>query len=168
MKTPSKILVWLIISVTCQMGCTQPKASFEEDETIPNVVMEEVTGEEITFRDVLTRYEGKTVLIDFWASWCGDCIESFPYMQAYKDSNPNDVAFLYISVDKDRSRWLEAIETYDLEGDHYYLTEGMKGKLGQYIGLNWIPRFMVVDPKGGIELWKATRADDPDLGAYFD
>ena len=35
-------------------------------------------------------------------------------MQAYKDVS-NDVVFLYISVDKDRSRWLEAIETYDLK-----------------------------------------------------
>ena len=157
-----------MVLVTCQVGCTQPKASFDEDVSISEVAMEEVTGKKITLKEVLKRYEGKTILLDFWASWCGDCIESFPYMQDYKDSNPNDVAFLYISVDKDRRRWLEAIETYGLEGDHYYLTEGMKGNLGQYIGLNWIPRFMVINSKGDIELWKATRADDPDLGVYFD
>ena len=46
------------------MGCTQPKASFEEDETIPNVVMEEVTGEEITFRDVLAPIV--KMVLSFW------------------------------------------------------------------------------------------------------
>ena len=168
MKTSKNFFACLMVLLTCQVGCTQPKASFDEDKTIPNVVMEDVIGEEITLRDVLTRYKGQTVLIDFWASWCGDCIESFPYLKDYKANNPQNVVFLYVNVDQERSRWLDAVEAYNLKGDHLYLPEGMKGELGQYIGLTWIPRFMVINAKGEIELWKATRADDPDLGAYFD
>ena len=157
-----------MVGLTFQEGCSQPKTSFDEDETIPNVVMEEVSGEEITFRDVLARYKGETVLIDFWASWCGDCIESFPYLQAYKESNSKNVVFLYVNVDQERGRWINAIETYNLEGEHVYLPEGMKGDLGQYIGLTWIPRFMVINPKGEIALWKATQADDKALSSYFE
>ena len=138
-----------------------------EDTAILNVVLEEVTGEEITLRDVLARYKGQTIMIDFWASWCGDCIESFPYVKDYKANNPQNVVFLYINVDQERSRWLDAIETYNLKGNHLYLPEGMKGELGQYIGLTWIPRFMVVNAKGEIALWKATQANDEALSLYF-
>ena len=40
---------------------SQPKASFEEDATIPDVAMEEISGEEATLRDVLARYKGQAV-----------------------------------------------------------------------------------------------------------
>ena len=39
-----------MVLVTCQVGCSQPKASFEEDATIPDVAMEEIIGEETTLR----------------------------------------------------------------------------------------------------------------------
>ena len=167
MKKALKFLVCLTVLVTFQVGCSQPKASFDEDTAIPNVVLEEVTGEEITLRDVLARYKGQTIMIDFWASWCGDCLESFPYVKDYKANNPQNVVFLYVNVDQERSRWLNAIDTYNLEGHHLYLPEGMKGDLGQYIGLTWIPRFMVVNAKGEIALWKATQANDEALSLYF-
>ena len=168
MKEVFNYLVYFMFAVSCQVSCSQPKTSFDEDATIPDVTMEEISGEETTLRDVLARYKGQTVLIDFWASWCGDCIESFPYLKDYKANNSQNVVFLYVNVDQERSRWLDAIETYNLKGDHLYLPEGMKGELGQYIGLTWIPRFMVINAKGEIELWKATQADDKALSSYFD
>ena len=168
MKKILNFLACIMVFVTCQVGCSQPKTSFDEDATIPDVMMEEISGEKTTLRNVLARYKGQTVLIDFWASWCGDCIESFPYLKAYKENNSQNIVFLYINVDQERNRWLNAIEEYNLKGDHIYLPEGMKGDLGQYIGLTWIPRFMVINPKGEIELWKATQADDKALSSYFD
>ena len=167
MKEVFKYLVYFMVAVSSQVGCSQPKATFDEDTAIPNVVLEEVSGDEITLRDVLARYKGQTIMIDFWASWCGDCIESFPYVKDFKANNPQNVVFLYVNVDKERSRWLNAIDTYNLEGHHLYLPEGMKGDLGQYIGLTWIPRFMVVNAKGDIALWKATQANDEALSSYF-
>jgi hypothetical protein len=42
-------------------------------------------------------------------------------------------------------------------------TDGMKGIFGKSIDLNWIPRYMVVDKKGKIALFRAIEADDTKL-----
>jgi thiol-disulfide isomerase/thioredoxin len=48
----------------------------------------------------LEQFKGKIVIIDFWATWCGPCLQSFPGLQTsvdkYKDNN--DVKFLFINT----------------------------------------------------------------------
>ena len=51
----------------------------------------------------LDQYKGRVVYLDFWASWCGPCKLSFPYMQKMvAQYPPND--FVVVAVNLDRSR----------------------------------------------------------------
>ncbi len=51
----------------------------------------------------VARFKGKVVYLDFWASWCGPCKLSFPYMHKLAAAHPND-GFVVVAVDVDRSR----------------------------------------------------------------
>ena len=53
----------------------------------------------------LSQYRGKVVYLDFWASWCGPCKLSFPYMQKMTAKYPaSDFVVLAVNVDKSRPK----------------------------------------------------------------
>lgn len=122
-----------------------------------------LVDESFTFKKVINKYKGKKVLIDFWASWCRDCIEGLPKVKQLQQEFP-EVKFLFLSVDKRKNSWKRGIQRYRIKGEHYNLPNGMKdGDLGDFIGLGWIPRYMVIDSGGKILLFKATDASDKDI-----
>jgi thiol-disulfide isomerase/thioredoxin len=49
----------------------------------------------------LASYAGKVVVVDFWATWCTPCHESFPAYQRIAEKYGGKVAVIGISVDED-------------------------------------------------------------------
>lgn len=53
----------------------------------------------------LSAYRGKVVYVDFWASWCGPCRESFPWLdELVREYRSKDFVVIGVNVDKDRER----------------------------------------------------------------
>ncbi len=117
---------------------------------------------EITVSEILEQHKGKTVFIDIWASWCKDCIVGMPKVQKLREDNP-DVVFLFFSLDKNIKSWKRGIEKYGVTGKNYFIPSGWKGAFCSSIDLDWIPRYMVVNPEGEISLYKAIETNDENL-----
>jgi thiol-disulfide isomerase/thioredoxin len=152
------VIATMLISI---LGCAQKEETSFKKEGLENVM---VTAENkpITFAEILKKYEGKTIVIDVWASWCSDCVKGMPKVKELQEKNP-EVTFLFISMDKSYESWLKGIEKYEVRGEHYLTADGMKGVFGKSIDLDWIPRYMVVNKKGKIALYKVIEADDEKL-----
>lgn len=118
--------------------------------------------EEVTFEKIINQYKGEQVLINIWASWCEDCIVGFPSLRQFQQEHP-EVKYLFLSLDKTPKRWRRAIERYQLQGDHYFMKEGKKGPLGDFLSLWWIPRYVVINEQGEIALFKATKITDKNI-----
>jgi hypothetical protein len=81
-----------------------------------------------------------------------------PKVKEMQAANPN-VDYVFISMDKAFDKWQEGIEKHELNGDHYWVIDGMKGEFGQSIDLDWIPRYIIIDSKGKIQIYRAIETD---------
>jgi thiol-disulfide isomerase/thioredoxin len=143
------------------LSCTEAQQTEFKKEALENIMIS-ATNESISFQEILKKHEGKTIVIDVWASWCGDCIAGMPKVKALQQQFP-EVTYLFISMDKNYESWTKGISKYEVQGEHYLTSDGMKGVFGKSIKLDWIPRYMVVDKTGKIALFKAIEADDEKL-----
>ncbi|WP_338409855.1 TlpA disulfide reductase family protein [uncultured Flavobacterium sp.] len=155
-----KIASILVLAMSL-FSCTQAQQTEFNEQALSNT-MKDVDKSAITFQEILKKHEGKIIVMDVWASWCGDCIKGMPKVKALQEKYP-EVTYLFISMDKDYDSWTKGIEKYNVQGDHYLTNDGMKGVFGKAINLDWIPRYLVVDQTGKIALFKVIEADDEKL-----
>lgn len=158
MKTMKKILLILSIVMTT-ISCTNAQEKQFSEEAL-NGTLINLDGKEISFREVLEKHKGKTVLVEVWASWCSDCVKAMPKLKEIQKENP-DVAYVFISMDKSFEKWNEGIKKHEVIGDHYWVNDekGMKGSFGQSIDLDWIPRYIIVRGEMEVTLYRAIEKD---------
>ena len=132
------------------------KKEFSKEALAENVVA--MDGSEVSFQSILDKYKGKTLVLEFWASWCGDCVKAMPKIKELQKNNP-DVVYVFFSCDKTFDKWKEGIVKHELKGDHYLVKDGMKGSFGKSLDLDWIPRYIVVNKKSKISLYRAIETD---------
>ena len=142
-----------IINLSCSHA---QKKSFSKDALSETILATD--GSQVAFQDILKKYKGKTLVIEVWASWCGDCVKAMPKIKELQANNP-DVGYVFISMDKAFDKWRAGIEKHELKGDHYWATDGMKGEFGKSIDLDWIPRYIIIDKKGKIVIYRAIETD---------
>jgi thiol-disulfide isomerase/thioredoxin len=151
----------LIILLTAFFSCnTEVPTQFSEEALNDTFIT--LQGEEVAFESILEKHKGKTILIDIWASWCRDCIKGMPKVKALQSDN-TDVVCIFLSLDRGQDAWKRGIDKYQVNGEHYYMASGKKCPFADFVDIDWIPRYMVINKEGNIELFKAIEADDDKL-----
>ncbi|WP_323788794.1 TlpA disulfide reductase family protein [Psychroserpens sp.] len=157
MNSLKYILICCLLFVSCSKN-VQTQLS----EGVLNEQYISLEGKTVSLQNILSQHKGKQIVIDVWASWCRDCIVGLPELEALQAEKSNAV-YLFLSADRNIDTWKRTIKKHNIEGEHYFMTKGTKGLLGAFVDIDWIPRYMVVDSNGRIELFEAIEADDPSI-----
>ncbi|MNY05071.1 Sporulation thiol-disulfide oxidoreductase A precursor [compost metagenome] len=109
----------------------------------------------------LAKLKGKTVILDYWATWCGPCIQSFPGMQMAVEKYRNDpnVVFLFINTFQREENREKAVKDWVLANPKYTFNVLLDNKktedpeqfevVSQY-KVTGIPTKFVIDGNGNI------------------
>lgn len=137
------------------------KTSFTKEALIQKLEDEE--GKSITIQQILDHHKGKVLVIDFWAGWCRDCLKALPKAEELEKNNPN-VDFVFLSLERSKEGFDKSLERFNMKDkDNYWFASGWKNDFNNYIDLNWIPRYMVIDQKSSIAKYYAISPEDPEL-----
>jgi thiol-disulfide isomerase/thioredoxin len=126
-----------LASVTL-LWAAQPKAG----DSFPDLRQFELEG---TIPDL----KGKVVLVDFWASWCAPCKESFPVMQELQEQfGSKGLVIVAVSVDeekKDLDKFLENYEKKHKTKAPFTIVRDAKQKLVNEVNVDKMPTSFLLD-----------------------
>lgn len=111
-----------------------------------NIPLKDWNGNEQSIKN----YKGKVVILDFWATWCGPCIKSFPVIEYLREkSNPKNFVFLGINTDTRLSA--KQVKNFAKKhGVKYNTLLDPSLKLSNSMGVRGLPGFFVLDRKGRV------------------
>ena len=96
----------------------------------------------------LDSLRGRVVLVDFWASWCGPCRESFPWMAALsKREAAKGLAVIAIDVDKDRGAAQAFIDRF---APPFTVAFDPDGRTAEAFQVKGMPSTYLIDGQGRI------------------
>ena len=109
--------------------------------------MTEVAPENI-LQTILDKHQGKTILVDLWATWCGPCKLGHEKMKPLKEElKDKDIVYIYIAMSSSKYEdWKAYIA--DIPGEHYFLTEEQERYISKQYECTAIPFYVIYNAKG--------------------
>lgn len=127
----------------------------------PDIKKEDVNGKVVAISDL----RGKYVLVDFWASWCVPCRQSFPHVKAlYKKYHAKGFeVFCVADNDSTEDAWRKAIKDDGVEM-FYHVLRGLRSyrdehgrhhydrsnDVSERYAIHYLPTKYLIDPQGKI------------------
>jgi thiol-disulfide isomerase/thioredoxin len=100
------------------------------------------------FDAMLSKYKGKVVFVDFWATWCSPCRSGIERIKPLKEEMAGkDIVFLYITgPSSPEGTWNNMIP--DIKGEHYRVNADEWNTICGKFNISGIPHYVLVDKEG--------------------
>ncbi len=136
--------VWLTSMMLVSQACGRAEEA-QVVQAAPEFALTSLDGETVKLSD----YQGRVVIVDFWATWCPPCREEIPHFvelqQRYGDRG---LTVIGISVDQGGPQVVRSFAQE--QGINYPLVMADARVAGDYGGIRGIPTTFVIDRQGRI------------------
>jgi len=123
------------------------KPELARERMAPAFAVTTLDGRRLSLDDL----QGKVVLIDFWATWCGPCREALPHIQRIAQKfQDQPLVVLSVSLDSDEAKWKEFVAKNNMTWLQYR-DGGFEGSLAKLFGVTSIPHTFTIDAEGVLQ-----------------
>lgn len=130
-----------------QEAAEKLRASLKVGNQFPAFAEKDLEGKPLS----LDRFKGKVLLVDFWATWCGPCVQELPnVLEAYKKYHADGFEIVGISLDQSEEKLKKFIADKEMTWPQYFDGKGWQCKLAAQYGINSIPATYLLDGNGKI------------------
>lgn len=157
LKRSAHILLILICAATL-FSCKKKEPSEKEKKAAATAAKDLKKAPDFTLRKIgsketvtLSDYQGKVVLLDFWATWCPPCKASIPNLNnLHKKYNQRGFEIIGVNLDRvtsiqDEGKILKFIANFTMKYPNVYIENSMRTMYG---GISSIPTMFIVDKDG--------------------
>ena len=114
-------------------------------QTAPDFTLTDIEGNKVSLSD----YEGKIIILDFWATWCRPCVMEIPHFIELQKKYKEDVVVLGVSLDQGGPK---AVVPFAKKMNiNYPIVYGDGNVVQAYGGVRSIPTTFVIDKKFNIQ-----------------
>jgi thiol-disulfide isomerase/thioredoxin len=137
----------MFLLIHCSLLTTQALA-LEVGDTAPSLSLPSIFADQAAID--LDALRGKTVYVDFWASWCAPCLRSMPaYNELSNRLKGEDFEFVAINVDNPIEDGLDFLIDEPLD---FLIPSDPDGEAAELFGVIGMPTSYLIDPEGTIRL----------------
>jgi len=138
------IRVWRVCAIASGLLISTLAVAVGVGDRAPPFTLPTAAGDRVA----LERLRGKVVYVDFWASWCGPCRRSFPWMNAMnRKYAAQGLAIIAINVDKKRDDAARFLSETPAEFSVVY---DAPGAVPAAYGVKGMPSSYVIDQAGNV------------------
>ncbi|HVZ84316.1 MAG TPA: TlpA disulfide reductase family protein [Terracidiphilus sp.] len=160
MRFPRPLSLFALLALVLSAGCDRGAHPGQTGKLAPDFTVSDGSSS-----IHLASYRGKVVLLNFWASWCGPCIEELPSLLQLHHDDPN-LTILAVSIDEDPSQYQRFIQQRHVD---LITVRDPNQTAASLFGTDMWPETYLIDRKGIIrrKFVGATDWSDPEIRAYI-
>lgn len=145
MELKINVVVKIVLLAAIIMFPFKSFSQLKEGDKAPEIVLNTMEGKEVKLSD----FRGKTVLIDFWASWCAPCRKSNPKLEKmYQEFKLKGFEIIGVSLDSKKTSWENAVKKDKVTFTQVNDTNFWNAKSAQDYNVEALPASFLVDKNG--------------------
>jgi cytochrome c biogenesis protein CcmG, thiol:disulfide interchange protein DsbE len=144
---PNRILPFVVFALTT-LFISITAMAVEEGELAPDFTLPDIVAGGSAFS--LSALRGKTVYLDFWASWCAPCLKSLPlYNALHKKYQDQGLVVVGINIDNPVEDGLDFLADTPLD---FKIPSDPEGKIPELYELIGMPTSYLIAPDGTVKM----------------